>query len=137
MSHLEKIKKVVQIFNREVIEAGNPEIFKTIFAPNFVNHSAPPGMTGPEGMLNTFNNVLRPALRNMRVEILDQVAEGEKVTTRKKITGIHAGVLMGVEPTGKAIEIQVIDIVRIENEKYAEHWGINNLPSVLASLRTP
>lgn len=135
MERLETMKEVVRTFNKEVIENGNPEISKSIFASDFINHSAPPGSpAGASGMLQTFNNVLRPALKDLRVEIRDQIAEGDTVTTRKTITGIHTGTLLGIEPTGKAIEIQVIDIVRIKNGQYSEHWGINNLPSVLTSL---
>jgi len=33
------------------------------------------------------------------------------------------------------VSISVIDIVRIEDGRYAEHWGVNTLPAVLAQLR--
>ncbi|MGF9567176.1 ester cyclase [Neorhizobium sp. BT27B] len=85
-------------------------------------------------MWNTFQNILRPALSEMKVTIHDQIAEGNKVTTRKTISGIHSGVLMGVPATGKDVLISVIDIVRVEDGKYAEHWGLNTLSSVLAAL---
>jgi predicted ester cyclase len=106
-------------------------------APGFINHSAPEGAPkGPEGMWLTFHNILRPALSDLRVVIHDQIAEGDRVTTRKTITGIHEGTLLGIAPTNKAIAIDVIDIVRIENGQYAEHWGVNTLFSVLTSLKT-
>ena len=53
------------------------------------------------------------------------------MTTRKAITGR----LMGLAPTSAPIRIEAIDIVRIRDERYAQHWGINSLPAVLASLR--
>ncbi|MDZ7283258.1 ester cyclase [Sphingomonas sanguinis] len=43
--------------------------------------------------------------------------------------------LLGVAPTGKPIRIDVIDIVRVKDGRYAEHWGINNLSTVLADLQ--
>jgi predicted ester cyclase len=129
-------KAVVVRFNKEVIEKGNEATFHELMAPDFVNRSAPPGApTGPEGMLFTFNRVLRPAFPDLSVEIRDQVAEGDKVTTRKTIRGTHRGELFGIAPTGKRIEIDVIDIVRLDNGRYAEHWGVNTLPSVLSTLR--
>jgi predicted ester cyclase len=129
-------KAVVVRFNKEVIEQGNEATFRDLMAFGFVNRSAPPGApTGPEGMLITFNRVLRPAFPDLSVEIHDQVAEGDKVTTRKTIRGTHRGELFGIPPTGKRIEIDVIDIVRLANGRYAEHWGVNTLPSVLAALR--
>jgi predicted ester cyclase len=41
---------------------------------------------------------------------------------------------MGVPATGKEVAISVIDIVRVKDGKYAEHWGLNTLSNVLAAL---
>lgn len=129
-------KDVVRRFNAEVIRDGNRASFEALMGPDFVNRSAPPGAaSGAEGMWNTFQNLLRPALSGLDVIIHDQVAEGDKVTTRKTIVGEHTGALMGVAPTGRAVSIDVIDIVRVEHGRYAEHWGVNTLAAVLAQLR--
>lgn len=81
-----------------------------------------------------FHDVLHPALSDLRVVIHDQVAENGKVTTRKTITGSHSGVLMGIAPTGRSVTIDIIDIVRVEDGRYVEHWGVNTLSNVLAQL---
>ena len=133
---VEANKDVVRRFNIEVIQHGNEAAFKALMAPDFVNRSAPPGMpSGAEGMWNTFQNILRPALSDLAVTIHDQIAEDDKVTTRKTITGVHTGSLLGIAPTGKTVAIDVFDIVRIRDGQYLEHWGINTLPSVIAALR--
>jgi creatinine amidohydrolase len=129
-------KAAVLRFNRDVIERGDEAAFRELMAPGFVNRTAAPGMSpGADGMRATFENVLRPALGELRVEIHDQVAEGDKVTTRKTIHGTHRGTLLGVPATGEPVAIDVIDLVRLEGGRYAEHWGVNTLPSVLAALR--
>lgn len=129
-------KDVVRRFNQDVIERGDRAAFDTLISPAFVNRTAPPGTSdGADGMWNTFEHVLRPALSDLRVEIHDQVAEGAKVTSRKTIRGRHTGPLMGVAATGREVAIDVIDIVRVEDGRYAEHWGVNTLPAVLAGLR--
>lgn len=128
-------KEVVRRFNIEVIQNGDEAEFSALMAPGFVNHAAPPGgPNGLESMWNTFQNVLRPALSNLTVTIHDQIAEGDKVTTRKTISGLHTGALLGVPATGREVAIAVIDIVRVQNGQYAEHWGVNTLPAVLAAL---
>jgi len=91
--------------------------------------------TGPDGMLSTFNDVLRPAFPDLRVEVHDQIAEGDKVATRKTIRGTHQGPLLGIAPTGKQVAIEVIDVIRLRDGQYVEHWGINTLSVVLAQLR--
>jgi predicted ester cyclase len=132
----EALKDVVRRFNLHVIERGDRAAFESLMLPAFVNRSAPPGAAdGPDSMWNTFENILRPALSDLRVVIHDQVAEQDKVTTRKTIHGVHTGMLMGAAATGRAVAIDVIDIVRIEDGRYAEHWGVNTLPAVLARLR--
>ncbi len=133
---LEQNKAVVRRFNQEVIAEGNLDSFRDLMDDQFINHSAPEGSNnGPQGMINTFNTVLRPAMPDMQVMIHDQVAEGDLVTTRKAITGTQTGPLLGVLPTGLRITIEVIDVVRLRNGKYYEHWGINTLPAVLQQLK--
>lgn len=130
-------KSVVQRFNAEVIESGNRASFEDLMDAAFINRSAPPGSPdGPESLWNTFENVLRPALANLSVTIHDQVAEGDKVATRKTIAGIHTGKLFDIEPTGRPVSIKVIDIVRVSKGRYVEHWGLNTLATVLAQLRS-
>jgi len=131
----EQNKAVVLRFNEEVIEQGNLESFNELMNSDFINHTAPAGVNnGPEGMIHTFNRVLRPALPDMTVTIFEQVAERDMVTTRKQITGTHTGDLLGIPPTHRKVVIEVIDMVRIKNGRYAEHWGINTLPVLLAQL---
>jgi predicted ester cyclase len=129
-------KAVVVRFNKEVIEAGQPAAFAELMAPGFVNRSAPPGTpAGPEGMQYFFEKLLRPALADLRVEIHQQLAEGDWVATRKTISGTHRGELMGVAATGKPVRIEVFDLVRVENGRYVEHWGQTSLAEALAQLR--
>jgi predicted ester cyclase len=134
-SQLEKNKTVVRRFNKEFIEEGNLDSFKELMDEHFINRTAMAGVNnGPEGMIHVLNNVLRSAFPDMTVTIYDQVAEGELVTTRKAIMGTHTGTFMGVAPTGRNVTIDVIDIVRVRDGKYFEHWGINTLPVVAAQL---
>ena len=133
---IEKNKAVVLRFNKEVIEGGSEDVFWELMAPEFVNRTAAEGMSaGPDGMIYTFNQVLRPAFPDLKVEIYDQFAEGDKVTTRKALKGTQLGALMGIPPTKKNVTIDVIDIVRVRGGRYVEHWGMNNLAAVLAQLR--
>lgn len=136
MANGEEAKQIVRSFNKLCIEEGNLEMFDQLLASDFLNRTAPVGApSGPESMKQFLGHALRAGFSDLKVEIHDQIAEGDKVTTRKTITGNHTGTFMGIAPTGKADEIQVIDIVRVENGKYKEHWGVNTLASVLNELK--
>lgn len=135
MDNNEKNKEVVKRFNKEVLEEANLEAFNEIMDDEFINRTAATASNGPEGMWQTVTQILKPAFHDLKIEIYDQIAEGDKVTTRKAIFGTHMGELMGIPPTGKKVKIDVIDIVRLRNGKYYEHWGINTLQAVMAELR--
>ena len=134
-NNLEANKEIVRRFNKEVIEQGNFDSFQQLMDNEFINRTVPANSNGSDGMWNTFSKILKPAFPDLRVEIYDQVAEGDKVTTRKAIVGTHQGELMGIPPTYKKIKIDVIDIVRLRDGKYVEHWGLNTLQTVIAELK--
>lgn len=129
-------KAVVTRFNKEVIEQFSETSFHALMDEQFINRTAPAGMdNGPQGMLYFFNQLLRPAFSNLTVTIHQQVAEDDLVTTRKTISGTHTGALLGIPATGKAVQIDVIDMVRVKDGKYFEHWGITTFPDMLAQLK--
>jgi predicted ester cyclase len=54
----------------------------------------------------------------------EMLAEGDMVCARVTFSGTHQGEFMGLPPTGKRIEVDAIDIVRIRDGQVAEHWGV-------------
>lgn len=135
MTTAEQNKATVQRFNKEFIENANINAFNEIIAPVFVNQTAPPGMPkGPDGVMYFFNHFLRPAFPDMQVEIQRQVAENDMVTTHKVFHVTHKGDFMGIPATGKKINIEVMDIIRLENGKFVEHWNVVDWQQVISQL---
>jgi predicted ester cyclase len=131
----EQNKEIVRRFNKECIELGLLASFNELLADDVINQTALPGSSnGKEGIIYFLNEVLRKGFPDCKVEILEQVAENDLVATRKRITGTHTGEIMGKPPTHRSVEIQVIDIIRLKDGKYKEHWGQSNLADVLRSL---
>jgi len=131
----EQNKAVVRRFNKEFIEGGNMASFHEIIAPDFINQSAPPGTpTGPEGVVYFFNHLLKPSFSNFTVEIYDQAAEDDKVTTRKAFHATHTADFFGVPATNKNVVMNVIDIIRLKDGKFAEHWGILDMQGLMSQL---
>jgi predicted ester cyclase len=131
----EQNKKAVVRFNREFIEQGNETIFMELISPDVINHAAPAGTSaGRDGMYHFLQNILRSAFSGLKVEILDQLAEGDLVCTRKLFRATHTGVFMGIPPTGENVVINVMDLIRLKNGQYTEHWGMSNIPEIVARL---
>lgn len=132
----ENNKAIVRRFNKECIEEGRMESFEELLAKDAINHSAQPGApNGPESFYHFLNDILRKAFSELRVEILEQVAENDLVTTRKKIYGKHNGELFDIPPTNKNVVIHVIDIIRLKDGRYAEHWGQSNFSDIVQQLQ--
>ncbi|RZJ54126.1 MAG: ester cyclase [Flavobacterium sp.] len=132
----EQNKALLVKYNKEVIENGNMDFFREIATSDFLNHSAPEGMPSSiDGVIYFFADVLHKAFSEIKVEVLDMIAEGDKVATRKVISGTHTGELFGIASTGKKVEIKVIDIFTIDENKLKDHWGENNFGAIIESLK--
>jgi predicted SnoaL-like aldol condensation-catalyzing enzyme len=106
-------KEIVRRFVDEYQTGGSQEAFAACLDPDVVDHSRPPGIApGAAGVRQQFEG-FRAAMPGFRAEILDMVAEGDKVVTRKVFRGDDG-----------APEIHVIDIVRIRDGRIAEHWNV-------------
>lgn len=132
----EQNKELVLRFNKEFIENQSMQAFKELIAPDFVNQTAPPGVPkGREGVLYFFNEFLRPAFPDLTVQIYDQVAEGDKVATRKAFHATHKGAFLGVRASNKTVVIPVIDIVRLRDRQFIEHWNVLDMQSIMIQIQ--
>jgi steroid delta-isomerase-like uncharacterized protein len=132
--HEERNKRIVRRFVEEYQTGADERAFVELLAPDVVDHSRPPGIApGAEGVRQQFDS-FRAALPDFRAIILDQVAEADKVVTRKVFRGTHEGELAGMPPTGGQVEITVIDIVRVQDGRIVEHWNVVDQLGLLRQL---
>jgi predicted SnoaL-like aldol condensation-catalyzing enzyme len=117
-------KAIVGRFNKEFIEKGNVQVFEELVAHEFVNRSAATlGIpAGREGIKDYIMQVLRVVLSDIKVEIFDQIAEGDTVVTRKCISGVQIAEFLNRPASGQRITMHLIDIVKLKDGKYVEHW---------------
>lgn len=127
-------KDVVRRFVAEYQTAADEGAFEELMHPDVLDHSRPPGIAaGAAGVRQQFDG-FRAAFPDFRATILDQVCEGDKVVTRKVFTGTHLGAFQGIEPTGREVQIGVIDIVRVADGQIVEHWNCVDRLGLLAQL---
>jgi predicted SnoaL-like aldol condensation-catalyzing enzyme len=124
-------KLIVTRFNKEFIEKGDVAAFEELVAADFVNRSAATLNipAGREGIKDYILDVLHKALVDIKVEIFDQIAEGDTVVTRKAISGIQVGELLNQPPTNQRIVMHAIDIVKLRDGQYVEHWRYGQVVS--------
>jgi predicted ester cyclase len=117
-------KRLVRRALDEIYAKGDLELANELIHPDFVDHepSHPGQPTGPESVRQTVRR-LRSAFGDLRFEVEDEIAEGDKVVQLVTMSGRHTGPLMGREPTDRAFAVRHIYIWRIADGKIAEHWG--------------
>jgi predicted ester cyclase len=103
--------------------------------PEFVDHDPAHGEqpTGPESVKQTVRR-LQSAFGELRFEVEDEIAEGDKVVQLVTMSGRQTGPLMGREPTGKPFAVRHVYIWRIADGKIAGHWGSRDDLGLLGQL---
>ena len=130
----EENKALVRRFVDEVQSGGNIDAVDDLCSPEFVNHSAPPGVPSNCEGVKQVTAMFRRAFPDSYFTVEDMVAEGDKVATRKTFHGTHQGEFMGIPPTGHRVSIGLIDIVRIADGKVVEHWSLGDNLGMMRQL---
>lgn len=76
----------------------------------------------------------RAAFTDIHVTVEDQVAEGEKVSTRRTWRATHRGPYRGVAPTGKQVTWTQISVVRFSQGRIVEDWAVADEVGILQQL---
>ncbi len=135
---LEENKAIVRRHYEELWAKGDLDVADEIYSTDCVGQYANyPLQTGyPESEKRT---VLRDisVVTETQVEVVEQVAEGDKVVTRWRARGRHTGVLEGmphVVPTGKEVEVTGVHIHRLKDGKIVEVWAVDDLLGLMQQM---
>jgi predicted ester cyclase len=130
----EENKSLMKRFVAEYQTNHDDAVLYELLAEHFVDHSAPPGLPPGRAGVKALFDTFHAAFAGFTAQIDDQVAEQDKVVTRKSFRGQHVGEFMGIAPTGKNVRIDVIDIVRIAGGQIVEHWNVVDQLGLLRQL---
>jgi predicted ester cyclase len=131
---MEENKAIVCRFINEYQTERREETADELIAEGFFDHSALPIFTPDKQGLKDLFNMLWNAFGGFRAEIHDQVAEGDKVTTRKTFFGTHTGEFLGVPATNRPIQLGVIDILTVKDGQIREHWCQVDMAGLMAQI---
>ena len=122
-------------FNRQDAAAA-----AALYAEDAVNHGRP---IGREGMKRVFE-ALFSAFPDFRYEILEETEEGDRVVCKVRMTGTHrgqptlpeafGGMLAGVAPTGRRVEVLQFHSFRVRGSQICEHAAVRDDLGMLKQL---
>ncbi|MBP1703974.1 MAG: ester cyclase [Chloroflexi bacterium] len=130
---LQENKDIVRRFVEEMQNQHNPDLIDEMFSPDFVDYSGRANPPTREGV-RPFFAYLFNAFPDLRFEIQQQLAEGDRVMTYKVFYGTHLGDFMGIPPTGKQVVFDNIDIFTVKDGKLAAHWTVGDHLSLMQQL---
>jgi predicted ester cyclase len=117
----------------EIINQRRFDLIDELVAPDFVEHGFAGDLVGREG----FRELLRTwtaAIPDMRCEVLNVAIQGDQAGWLVRMTGTNTGELMGMPPTGKAVDVLATNFGRMRDGQALEHWTGNDTLQLLAQL---
>jgi predicted ester cyclase len=115
-------------------ETSDWSILDEYIAEDFVAQNPPiPGVSLDREGMKQAAEIFRVATPGTH-EIGLQIAEGDLVASQISGRGVHAGELLGIPATNKAVETDGIAIHRIRDGKIVEYWSVTDIARVLQQV---
>jgi steroid delta-isomerase-like uncharacterized protein len=133
---IEENKAKARRWSEELWGQGDLAVADEIVSPDYVRHDAgdPFEAHGPED-LKRIVGMLRGMLPDLRIEVEDVIAEGDKVVVRYTGVATDTQGYMGQPPTGKTLRSPAIQIFRFDdNDQIIESWAVRDDLGTLRQL---
>jgi steroid delta-isomerase-like uncharacterized protein len=105
----------------EVYGQGKMELIPQLLTDDYSGHDPIAGKLS-RSTIEANVQQYRRAFPDLTMQVIDQIATGDKGMIRWRATGTHRGELLGVKPTNNKVTIEGISEVRCVNGKIAEAW---------------
>jgi steroid delta-isomerase-like uncharacterized protein len=136
----EEAKAIVRRFYDEVINKHDLKHAEEVIADGVIEHNplSPDMGNDKAAALATLKAILDNS-PDMKGEVLDMIATGDRVAVRARFTGSDSGpgwgAPMGVPATGKMLSVEGIDVTVLDDEgRFIEHYGIFDVPGLMQQL---
>jgi steroid delta-isomerase-like uncharacterized protein len=118
----EENKALARRFFEDVWNKHNLALVDELFSTDYVEHRPVPGMPPTRDGFKQVASMFWSGFPDGRIDVEDQVAEGDTVVTRWTSRSTHTGEFMQLAPTGKQLVVGGININRIADSKIMETW---------------
>lgn len=116
----------------EALNAGETDRFDDFIADDYINHN-PYVKPGLRGVKEFFENWMQ-SFPDTEVTVEDVLADGDTLVGRFTYRATHQGEFLGLPATGRSIRMRSIDIWRVRDGRFVEHWDELNLLEIMQRL---
>lgn len=134
MGEVDELKAKARRIWEEIFPVEDDAALATIIAPDGIDHGARPDEPqGLEGAIRTMHWLGR-AFSDQRWVIKQVIGEGDAVVVHATHRARHTGDLMGIPPTDREVAYDYVHIVRFQDGKVVEHWGVRDDLTLMRQL---
>jgi predicted ester cyclase len=113
---------------------GDEALLKEAIAPNFTDHTLPPGRPqGPEGPAFASRR-FRAAVPDLKVAVEKMIVAGDYITVHMNFTGHFSGKFGQIQGKGQPVPFIATDLVKIENGRITDNWHIEDNLTLLQEM---
>jgi predicted ester cyclase len=132
-AHREATLKAVRAFYN-FWNTGDEALLREAIAPNFTDHTLPPGRPqGPEGPVFASRR-FRAAVPDLKVAVEKMIVAGDYITVHMNFTGHFSGKFGQTQGKGQPVPFIATDLVKVENGRITDNWHIEDNLTLLREM---
>jgi predicted ester cyclase len=132
--HEERNLAIAERWFRELWSVPDPDVADEIVAGNYAPEWIQIDATGPAQVKHEIR-YFRSIFPDLTYEIVDAVANGDKVWVRYRGTGTQQGSAWGFESKGGAVTFEGVTIFQLDDQgKIIDRWGAFSFYDILVDL---
>ena len=119
----EQAKALLRRLIEEVVNQGRLEVTDELFSPELA------------AAARESDAAFRAAFSDWHMELVDLVAEDDKVVGRFRCSGTHTGPWLGIAATGRRFEqVDEVAILRVQDGRFVDYWALEDTAGRLRQL---
>ena len=121
---------------QRVLNEGDMGFAEKTLSESYVEHSPMPGGSADKAGAIAMFNMMRTQTPDMRIEVEDVIATGNKVAARSTLHGTDTeGFMPGMPPTGKPFSMGAMDVFTFDDAGMnTEHYGVYDIMGAMTQL---
>ena len=116
----------------EMLNTHKPDLVDRFVAEDYINHND--FVADGRQANRQFWTAFFTGLPDVSVTMEDLIISGDRVVGRFIYRGTHTGDFLGIPARGKPVEMRSIDIWRVQNGMFVEHWDELNLMQMFQQI---
>ena len=126
-----QFKTIARRFIEDIVNAKKTDMVKNYVTPDIVYHGMAEEVRGLEKFKQWVAEDVSSAFPDMKVTILDEFGEENKIAIRWSLKATHEKDFAGFPATHRQYETQEVEIFHFEGDKIKEAWTITDMSDLV------